>query len=36
LMKEKLEIQEKYKEQEMETFKLGYETRIMELTIKVE
>jgi hypothetical protein len=36
LMKEKLEIQEKYKEQEMETLKLNYETKIMELTIKGE
>jgi chromosome segregation ATPase len=36
LMREKLEIQEKYKEQEMETFKINYETRIMELSIKVE
>ncbi len=36
LLQEKLEVQEKYKAQEMETFKLNYETRIMELTIRVE
>lgn len=36
LMREKLEVQEKYKEQEMETFKLNYETKIMELTIRLE
>lgn len=29
-------MQEKYKEQEMETFKLNYETKIMELTIRLE
>lgn len=36
LLKEKLELQEKYKLQEIETLKLNYETKIMELTIQVE
>lgn len=36
LLKEKLEIQEKYKIQEFETLKLSYEAKIMELTIQVE
>ena len=36
LMKEKLDIQAKYKEQEIETLKLHYQTKIMELSIKIE
>jgi hypothetical protein len=35
-MVEKLKIQEKYKEQEIETLKLNYEARIMDLAIKAE
>lgn len=35
LMKEKLDIQAKYKEQEIETLKLHYQTKIMELSIKI-
>jgi len=36
MIKEKLEIQEKYKMQEMETLKLNYETKIMELAIQLD
>lgn len=35
-MVEKLKIQEKYKEQEIQTLKLNYESRIMDLAIKAE
>jgi hypothetical protein len=36
MLKEKLDIQEKYKLQEFETLKLNYETKIMELSIQIE
>jgi len=35
-MREKLQLQEKYKKQELETIKLNYDTQIMELTIQLD
>lgn len=35
-LKEKLELQEKYSRQEIETLKLNYDTKLMEANIKLE